>query len=156
MPITNVNLKTGIRYGIIAANSLEDWVIDEITSGEELEWKHAIEELTSETRAEAEKALPDGDEAEIAALAEELLNERSEELSNHWDNSEPTYQYEIDGVRGETTHLGGAMLVWVFESPVISKARLCSPCVPNCGDLDTLSENGQECYGVPDDWRRKS
>lgn len=67
---------------------------------------------------------------------------------NPWDEEGVEIEYAI-------SHLGGAPLLWVFKSPIISKARLCSPCVPNAGDLDSLDDDGYECYGIPDDWRHK-
>jgi hypothetical protein len=61
--------------------------------------------------------------------------------------------FEYEGVTVSVTTLGGAPLVFIMESPVIVKARPCSPCVPNAGDLDNLDPDyGIECYGLPEDW----
>jgi hypothetical protein len=69
--------------------------------------------------------------------------------------------YELDD--GDASYLiqylGGAPLIWVTKSPrIVYVKSLCSPCVPNAGDLDsgmTTEEEGYECYGIPEEWEGK-
>lgn len=144
--MVNVNPDTGVRYGIISAQSLHDEIIDDIyREGVDVHWEQARKELEQRIRNDC-----DDDE-----IVDEIVDEACEAMSDKWYDDEPVYEFVIDGVKGRTTWLGGALLVWVFESPFVTKANLCSPCVPNCGDLDSLDENGQECYDVPPDWRIK-
>jgi hypothetical protein len=55
-----------------------------------------------------------------------------------FDNiDEHEYTYDDNGVHYLVGHLGGAMLIWVTESPYVTFCRQCSPCVPNAGSLDS-------------------
>lgn len=144
----NVNPETGIRYGIISANALDPEIIDEIQrTGRDAHWEQRLEELRLETNADVEDGLISEDEFDAS------LDRRIEECSDRFYDDEPVHKFEIDGVKGQTTWLGGALLVWIFKSPVISTVRLCSPCVPNAGNLDNPDPDGYQAYDVPLDWR---
>ena len=42
--------------------------------------------------------------------------------------------------------------IWmIFFSTNIVRARLCSPCFPNAGDVGSIDPDGFECYGWPED-----
>lgn len=141
--LPNMDLETGIRYGVISIHSLADGVLGDImTNGENLTYEEARSEFEKETRRRYF--------GRNADKAEELL----EEWNEFYESSEDTYRYESDGVTVQTS---GESNLWVFMSPTIVKARLCSPCYPNAGDLDTLDpENGYETYGLPADWLRET
>ena len=135
--ITNVNPKTGIRYGVISANSLHNDLIDEIVAhGRNL----TLEELIKELQAEF------GDDPDE-------LEYQEEQLFENLDFYDCSFEHEVDGVKIHTSSFGGTMLVWVVESPHTTMARQCSPCVPGAGDLHNLDLNGVLCYNVPKDWR---
>lgn len=138
----NIDPKTGIRYGVVSLDRLADWVWDEfLTHGMSLTHQAAVEEFREEFFAEN----PEADELEY----EEAL----EEAQESWQFEEEQYTLETDGMKLELSYLGGAPLVFVIESPHTSKARQCSPCVPNAGDLDNKDEErGYLCYDVPADW----
>lgn len=146
----NVNPETGIRYGIISANSLDPEVVTDLQFGrssKDLHWEEALSDLRKEIEREVESgelALEDSDD-------EYTL--REERLGDAYYDDEPVHSFDVDGVKGQTTWLGGALLVWVFHSTWLTKANLCSPCVPNCGNLDSLNPDGYECYCVPPLWR---
>jgi hypothetical protein len=148
----NTNPDTGIRYGIISANSLNSDVIDTIqSSGIDVHYEAMRKELREAIKGICKDYMSSCDADEVAELAVETASQ------DFYDN-EPVYEFEIDGVKGRTTWLGGALLVWIFESPFQTHAQLCSPCVPNCGDLDNLmsDEGGYPCYDVLPDWRDES
>lgn len=153
--IANTNPETGIRYGVIAINNLDPDVVDELWYGGgavDLSYQAAMEELDAEIGWEAARLIETG---ELQAEDRDWYVDR--ETDKHRDDiqiDEPTIEGTYEGVKYQISWLGGAPLLFVFESPVISRARPCSPCVPNGGDLDNLCEDGVECYGVPDDWRR--
>jgi len=133
--LPNVNPETGIRYGVVALNSLEDWVYEEF----ELHGKN----LTAEY-----------------ALAESGVDQDDDEaLQDFWDDYYPEEEeYELethDGLKLGLSYLGGAALVWVFESPVTTEARECSPCVPGAGDLDNQETGAFTCYTLPSEWFRQ-
>jgi len=106
--MSNVNPKTGIRFGVVALNSLEDWVFDEFFhDGTNVSYKAALEEF-------------EGDEDDF-----------------EYEGDEDSYELEKDGLSLGLSTLGGAYNVWVFESPHTAKHALCSPCCPNAGDIDS-------------------
>ena len=155
--MTNLNPKTGIRYGCVYLNSLDpytaSWLWDD---AENLSEAEAYAELKNEIRAQVEAENEDEgfgkwDESEVEDEVERRLELESECIQVE----EPTLAGTCEGVRYEISWLGGAPLLWVLESPVISKARLCSPCCPNAGDLNSLDDDGYECYGIPADWYAK-
>lgn len=143
--VSNTNPQTGIRYGIVSANSLWPEVVDEIQmTGTDVHWTDYMAEIRAEVLADS-SYLPEDKEDEIES--------RIELAGDRWMDDEPVHEFDMEGVKGRTTWLGGALMVWVFESPFLGTFRLCSPCVPNCCDLDTPDPEGCEGYDVPADWR---
>ena len=133
--LPNVNPETGIRYGVVALDSLEDWAFDEFFyQGRNVTADAALEE------AIANGLDPDDDDA----------------TQDFWDDyqaEEENYELETkDGLKLGLSYLGGAPLVWVFESPVTTEARECSPCVPGAGDLDSQEPGSFTCYTLPSEW----
>jgi hypothetical protein len=156
--MTNCNPDTGIRYGVIAMNSLDSdlahelWYGPQATNASEEE---AYAEAKRELEAEYDAAL---EEAHIAA-AEVDYNQDTDAFVERWmdthgfgdcregyvDQKLQWVEFQIDepvisgtyqGVQYTISWLGGAPLLWVFEGPEGSANRLCSPCVPNAADLD--------------------
>ena len=87
------------------------------------------------------------------------------DMENHglWDQTvddEPTYRYTEHTDHGEVIYevfwLGGASAIDVIRSPWVTWCRLCSPCVPNAGDLSQLEEysHGMLAYCLPPDYLR--
>lgn len=130
----NVNPKTGIAYGVVSLNSLQDWVFDEfVVHGKNLTAIRAEEEVRAEN--------PKSDEWEIdEILACMQLEEEEYEFETHC------------GMKLLLSYLGGAPLVWVLESPHTTMCAPCSPCVPGAGDLDNQHTDGVEAYTLPPDW----
>lgn len=154
MSIVNINPKTGIRYGIISAASLDPDVIDQIQrEGRDVRWEDARQGMEDTIRSACEGYMSNRDIQEVVDAAVDRMN------GDNWYDDEPIHEFWIDGVEGQTTWLGGALLVWVFWSAHTRWSALCSPCVPNAGDLDSLPSgedcNVQLCYDVPPDWRVK-
>lgn len=146
--VTNVNPVTGVRYGIISANSLDfDLVCDLQSAGNDLHWEARLAEI----RLEVDEAVERGEVSEEDA--DETYDLRVEKEGDAWTDEEPEHEFYVEGVRGQTVWLGGGLLIWIFASPWKTKANLCGPCVPGCGDLDSLNPDGYECYDVPPTWR---
>lgn len=149
---SNVNPETGIRYGIISANSLEPEVIDQIQrEGKDVRYEGAKAELTADIKRVCGDYMSDRD-------AEDVAEKAVERMSDHFEQDEPVHEFSIDCpgygmVHGQTTWLGGALMVYIFKSPFQEACDLCSPCVPNCGNLDSRNPDGYQCYDVPADWR---
>ena len=177
--MTNTHPETGIRYGCLYLNSINPEIANDLwMEGDDLSYKAALEELRAEVERDAENvedevriAIAESDPSLVGNEAwferrcddawnalgydcrEDYVETRIEREAEYIQIDEPNIAGNYEGVRYEISHLGGAPLLWILHSPVISKARLCSPCVPNCGDLHALDDDGYECYGIPDDWR---
>ena len=154
--IANVNPETGIRYGIIRADNLEPEIIETIQhQGENLAEAAALAQI----RLEVNREIANGDlseddfDDEVDRRIEEWCEGAGSEEVHSYTEGEPG---SPDRLEVQTTWLGGALHVFCFRSPRLTTVRLCSPCVPNCGDLDSLDPNGYDCYDVPPDWRRES
>jgi hypothetical protein len=140
--LVNTNPNTGIRYGVISAYNVKPEIIDQIQlCGYDLHYHHALQDLDH-------------------ALAMDEIDETDYEteleiLEGSWEDDEPVHEFEIDGVVGRTGWLGGAMFLWIFDSPHTTYRGLCSPCVQNCVDLDSNfnDEGGWLGYDIPQDWR---
>jgi len=178
--MTNCDSK-GVRYGTIYLNSLDPDVADELFYGSQAtnlseqrayeELKHKIERdaegVEDEIYNEVEDRTPhlvrddtymedlytDAYQRLGYADRDDYIDTRLELEFQDMQIEEPTISGTLEGVKYEISWLGGAPLLFVLESPVISKAKLCSPCAPNAGDLDSLDEDGYECYGIPEYWR---
>lgn len=145
--MTNYNPETGIPYGVIACDSLDSDLVQELwyTHGKDLSYEAAVNEFREEVRAELLESDPDLDANEIESEIESRLEWAELQID------EPTIEGEYEGVKYQISWLGGAPLLWVFWSPFVKPHAQCSPCVPGAGDLD--SEGDMLCYDVPDDWR---
>lgn len=133
--LPNINPSTGVRYGIVSLDSLAEWAGDEfLVYGTNESFIAALDE-----------ARGGGDWLSEAVFEEE------------YEEDEDVYSLELakDGLKLQLSYLGGAPLVWVLESAHTTRARLCSPCVPNGGDLDSLDEGGFVCYTLPPEWFRE-
>lgn len=133
--MVNINTKTGIAYGYIAANALDSEIVDELLHGsqaKDLSYEEALKE-----------AFPEGDDTGCT----------EQDFADGYECEEPNIVGTYHGVSYGTSYLGGALNFWIFESPITTdKARLASPCVPNAGILDTL-DGSVTSYDVPADWR---
>ena len=137
----NVNPETGIRYGIISANSLDGELVQDLLyyEGEDLSWKEAEEEIKIAMREEG--------------VTEEDWDRTLDDRLSDVYIDEPIVEGECEGVKYRTSWLGGALHFWIFESPRIGLYSKCSPCCPNAGNLDSPNDDGVECYDVPEGWR---
>jgi hypothetical protein len=139
----NINPKTGIAYGVVSLNSLQDWVFEHfVNHGENVSQKARHDEF----RKEWAQNNPDLDET-----SPEFCDAEQEFCDN--DQSEDdTYSLEThDGMVLGLSTLGGAYLVWVFQSPHVNEnCAYCSPCCPNAGDLDNTGN--YQAYTLPADW----
>jgi len=140
MPV-NVNPKTGIRYGVVDLQSLEDWVFEEFFhNGRNLTYEAAQRDFADEIMSEHGRPPTD---------------EEWDEWNDYAEFEEEEYELEIDDMKLLLTYLGGAPLVFVMDSPHVTRTRGTSPCVPNAGDLDNKDPRGIETYDVPEDWYYK-
>ncbi len=145
--MTNINPETGVRYGIISANNLDPEVICDLQAvGRDVHWEARKQEIADDLQMEVDNG------AKFENFDEEL-EYRVDRAADRFEDDEPVHEFYRDGVRGRTTWLGGALLVFVFHSQWMDQFDLCSPCVPGCCDLDSPNPDGYVGYTVNPDWR---
>ena len=107
--MTNVNPETGIRYGVASLNNLAEWVFDEFFhDGTNVSYEAALEEFKKET----------------LAYKMSVSDEDIQEFNDSYYGEEENYELEKDGMKLGLSYLGGAPMVWVFESPHTTRARM--------------------------------
>jgi hypothetical protein len=147
----NINPETGIAYGYISARALDDFLVTELLdNGTDLDAKNAHDEWHE---SKIEWLLESGQ----CETRDEAVDEADSLSDGFWENyqcDEPIVQGVKDSVTYCSSWLGGALNFYIFHSPhVTDKARACSPCVPNAGNLDDMTGD-YTCYDVPAGWRR--
>ena len=178
--IANIDPDSGIRYGYIRGDSIDPDQLHHLlyeSGAKDLTYNETAADLRRKFEVEAEE-VDDRISVQLAeidpnmygpdreALREKLTHEVwvrkgfkdvEDFVSRHVDREmeyveidEPIIEGTNDGVSWRTSWLGGALNLFIFHSPVIVRCSLCSPCVPNAGNLDSLGD--YETYGVPLDW----
>lgn len=169
--MTNMNPDTGIRYGYISAQSLHPDVVHELLYGPQAvneafeesqreyverarrRWEILVKDLADakiDFPCLVKMGLQDSDSIGISDFDRDLAEEEHNET---YYGDEEIISGTYEGVNYRSSWLGGALNFWIFNSPVVTKCGLCSPCVPNAGNLDT--EGDFEAYGVPEHWLYK-
>ena len=140
--IPNTNPLTGIPYGVIYLNELDQDVAHELMYGMQATdhaYQNCLQEHYSELLRDA-----DGNE--------DLIPEDWEDhFSDHYDASYVSVSGGYQGVSYEITDYGGAPMLTVCESPKITSiAAQCNQCVPFAGDLS--NHGNYTCYDVLPEW----
>ena len=166
----NTNPETYVPFGYVAANDLNQDLVDQLIYGGvnesqlECEFEIARQMLHEYIGENEEVDLPSPGEEVTPELLQQLiqlLEERDltwkyEQQLEHIEVQEPHIHGECEGVKYATSWLGGALNFFIIESPVITtKACRASPCVPNAGILkhpEDHEEGSVESYGIPEDW----
>lgn len=154
-PKANIHPETGIHYGAISGHSLDHDVLDAIQAKVfGLEYQAAYKEHLKQLLQEYAISFPD--DLTIQQLIDKCeANDIDPDLdyfAENFDCWEPSGTVKHEGLTVTFDWLGGAPLIIVNESPFVTFANPCSPCVPNAGDLDNLDPDGVECYTVPENW----
>lgn len=142
MTAPNKHPITGIAYGVLALGNIHPDIVEVLLYGKQVR----------DVRHEAAKS------AAITAGRLKYGNDFDEmrcvdALNDTWQDDEPEYMGRHQDVEYHCTWMGGAQMLWVFESPHIAHCVGCSPCCPGAGDLARPGLFGMATYNVPDDWR---
>ena len=162
----NVNPTTGVRYGVIACNNLNQDLVQELFYGRQAT-NVSEDEAYAEAKAEAEAAYETLIEEVSISAAEsgadregDFDSEACEEIwfetnGHEYDKDtfveryldkfndrccgieEPTITGTYEGVEYRISWLGGASILWVIKGPIVRSRSLTSPCVPGAIDLDS-------------------
>ncbi len=145
----NINSETGIRYGVIDANSVP-WLLESIIDNGVNETWEAFKRERIEEAGELVAKWEECGLGNTENLAEQLFDDVDWDF---YEAQEEEYTYTDEkGNQFLLGYLGGAPLIWCVKTSKIAQARECSPCVPNAGDLNSQEEGGFECYGVPEEY----
>jgi hypothetical protein len=143
----NVDIRTGIHYGVIHSNKLGEFAFDEIQSnGTDLDHAEVLSNLHSELEQAINSVLGDccsGFDAKT--LAADIIGDLS-------INVEPTgdcTRYAYKG-KNEEFIVGSDGDIFVTKSKFYTLCGMCSPCAPNAGDL--TSEGSLKTYCLGPDW----
>lgn len=155
IPKANIHPETGIHYGAIYGHSLDPDVLNAIQDKVfDLEYQAAYKDHLKKLLQDV-ICLPDDltiqqmiDKCEANDIDPDL-----DYFAEDFDCCEPSGTVNHEGLIVTFSRLGGAPLIIVNESPFVTFAHPCSPCVPNAGDLDNLDPDGVECYTVPENWK---
>jgi hypothetical protein len=151
----NIDPDTGTAYGYISANALDPDIVNELQmNGDDVYYEEALKEFLQHERDKwAEEREGDDEPIEDEEFDEDAATQR---FADGYYCDEPVHEGTKDGVKYRTSWLGGALNVWIFESPYITETAVaCSPCVPGAGNLDQVGEGSYRCYDVPPEWRVK-
>lgn len=147
----NQDKATGIRYGVIAQNSLSPEAVDEVFMNQrDLSFEAGIKEAKDALKSAVEDYVRD---SRLADIVESLWAEVEQEFSD---------SYQSDGDHDWLWEGDGYVLsnclqsdIFVSKSPFFTYAQFCSPCVPGACNLDSpLADavEGNKCFCIGHDW----
>mgnify|MGYP006921356216 CR=1 FL=1 len=146
MGMTNIDHKTGIRYGVIQLNHLAGESFEEIISNGDnldyMEWKQEKIDAIKQAIAGCFEGEISIEEIDGEAILDSLEIEYPESPGDC-----PRYRYEQEGYILETDFSGD---VFVIKSPYVASRGFCSPCAPGACHLKTKGEI--LCYCLGEDW----
>jgi len=119
----NINTETGIRYGVIASNNVMYF------------WD------------EATPIYPDP-----VYTGPDDLDTDIDTDDNDYDNMSEPIRYEIDNNALQAHTFWDGVCIMITHSEYYTLTRLCSPCCPNAGDLDSPDDNGDKTYCLGHDF----
>jgi len=165
--IPNYDSKTGIFYGVVAQNSLNSEVVQDILFGSDttdLSYEEALKELNKNIedhlgcltdiynlsvdiigKHSLKYFLENRNLEKIKDILNHFKNHRydqirmilEEEFNNQYECDEPDFLYESNGYKIINCLDSDLMII---KSPFYTFAPECSPCVPCAGDLDSIKE----------------
>ena len=130
----NQDNETGIRYGVIAINSLASHIWDDIENIYQSSCPHCYTDLPDEFSVDL------ANEDLDCPFCGKLVTDESqwpEEPSGKAWKGDSDYQLEFT-----------ELYCFVTKAPVAIKATFCSPCMPGAGDLDSPNPDGILTYAL--------
>jgi len=144
---TNIDHKTGIRYGVIPQNDvLQAWADDSEAVYPDPEMIECPECEGSGTMADTSGGTPEG----FTCDCPECEGSGEVQDDEAYENSEPThYEYTQDGYNATCGDDGD---IFITKSPYYTRAKFCSPCAPGACYLRDYIEDGEKAYCFGHDW----
>jgi hypothetical protein len=128
----NMNLSTGIHYGVISPNSISQECLSEL----ELD---STDTVYDDAKAEFRQRLFDVlNECMSTDECDTICDEACDRFGENYQNDYHGYEYD-DG-EYELHICDDNFGIYVMKSPYYTWCKGCSPCSPNAGDLDSPSD----------------
>jgi hypothetical protein len=144
---SNINLETGIRFGVISAHSVGPaWYEDaepEYGNPTCPECGGDVEEFNGDE--DEEYSTPEYGCVDYACHDCKAYFDSSETFSDEpmgWSYEDSEYTL-IDCLDSD---------IMVIKSPYVTRATFCSPCVPGACSLDSPNPDGPLCYALGPEW----
>lgn len=128
--IANIDPATGIRYGIIHAGRVEQWIME----SQAVYW-----DMTCASCGET----VEDDECECPSCHASMRDDL--------DCAEPV-AFVVDDGEYLAEQGGDDCEIMVLKSPFCTYAKFCSPCYPGAGDLDSPDPDGIMAFCFGSDW----
>lgn len=164
---TNIDMATGIRYGVISPHSLNpDAVSDIYDQGENQTYQAAVADAKAAIACVLEPVLEDlgvlpyvgkyaprdEDKAKrataVAAVVDDVWEGIEQDWNDQYTEEDDCYLYSRDGYVIQTSSLG----LYVIKSPFYTLTAYCSPCAPGAGNLDAPDAAGVRTYCLGAEW----
>ena len=159
----NRDADTGIRYGILSANTpeLTEWLWESVESVYLPYCPHCNEQLDEDWDGEHNQVAVAIDAVADEAYTDEELDDLCNPICPHcnstiedgeqWpDCAEPDSNIlQGDGIEGFVDSNND---IWVTKSPYYTHAQFCSPCAPGAGHLKNPCQDGPKTYCLGHDW----
>ncbi len=152
MGSTNIDLETGIRYGIVSMNSLDEWAWQTMQGGDDLDFIEYRESVRDDMSSAIERVLEEHGLIQRNYGADNFADDIVDNLEfDNYESNGDCVRYELkdDLYHLQTTSDGQ---LFVFKSPYYTQAQFCSPCVPGAGNLDCPCESGPKTYCLDASW----
>lgn len=141
----------GIRYGVIPAADLSEWVYEN-TEGVYLPFcPHCGNELSEDWDGEdnavnCRDCFDSDEDWEEATDSGQLCPTCGKEIGDGDQYGEEADHHKWTGDAQYTVQIGSDWDLWVIKSPFYTHAQYCSPCAPGAGYLRTPCPTGPKTY----------
>ena len=134
MGTTNIDLKTGIRYGVISTNAPDPWLWEELEPvyGSPVCWSSEME--LDEDWNDGDACPHCGAETNDRVYPDSPLG---------WVYSKNGYECHVGADDSD---------LWVTKSPYVTRAQFCSPCAPGACHLEHPCPDGERAYCLGPEW----
>jgi len=146
--ITNMNVKTGIHYGVIPKNDLYNCAEEFFLNADDLTYREAINNIKEQIKEAVENILDTSSDDDIESLDYTSLFDSIETIfQDHYEGEYASMRYEQNGYILESSNDDSDL--FVIESPYYTMAPECSPCAPNAGYLRDAQNDKEQRLGGP-------
>lgn len=148
MGTTNIDRETGIRFGVIPMNDLNEWAHEsfEADYGAPTCGKCGNEAVDYDDEKHGEYKVKRGACSDYACETCERVFDGEDAFGDdvrEWILDDGEYKATMGGDDGD---------VFILHSPYFTRAQFCSPCAPGACHLRNPTEDGERAYCFGHDW----